>query len=110
MIKTELRDLFLNHFVQGIKPQNHFKIGIEHEKFLFNAKNQRVDYPLLEKLLKSLAENNWQEMRENNHLIGLKKDNKNITTEPGFQFELSGQTHESIHEVCAERLGLSTRD
>ena len=39
MIKTELRDLFLNHFAQGIKPQNHFKIGIEHEKFLFNEKN-----------------------------------------------------------------------
>jgi len=105
MIKTELRDLFLNHFAQGIKPQNHFKIGIEHEKFLLNAKNQRADYPLLEKLLKSLAENNWQEMRENNHLIGLKKDNKSITTEPGFQFELSGQTHESIHEVCAESSG-----
>ena len=43
MIKS--KEQIIEYFKSGIKQTNDFKIGIEHEKFLFNnINNKRVDY------------------------------------------------------------------
>ena len=51
---TKKRDL-ITYFESGCKSNNEFKIGIEHEKFLFNLKtNKRSDYETAVKLLNAL--------------------------------------------------------
>ena len=43
MINT--KEQIIKYFESGIKKNKDFKIGIEHEKFLFsNVNNKRVDY------------------------------------------------------------------
>ena len=45
----------INHFHKGIKKQENLKIGIEHEKFLFNKKlNSRATYETISKVLNYL--------------------------------------------------------
>ena len=44
----------------------------------------------------------WQEIKENENLIGLKFNGKSISLEPGNQIELSGDKLKNIHEVCVE--------
>ena len=40
------KEQIVNYFKSGIRENKDFKIGIEHEKFLFDEKtNKRVDYP-----------------------------------------------------------------
>ncbi len=42
MINT--KEKIIEYFRSGIKDEKNFKIGIEHEKFLFNGKNnKRID-------------------------------------------------------------------
>ena len=39
------KEKIIEYFKSGIKEDKDFKIGIEHEKFLFNTKdNKRIDY------------------------------------------------------------------
>ena len=80
-----------------------FKIGIEHEKFLFDEKtNKRVDYPTVLKMFSLLREFGWKPIMEKENIIGLQKKGKSITLEPGNQIELSGDKLNNIHEACAE--------
>ena len=42
---TITKERIIKYFQSGIKDKKHFKIGIEHEKFLFDGKNnKRIDY------------------------------------------------------------------
>ena len=93
----------IEYFKSGIKKTDQFKIGIEHEKFLFSSDtNTRVDYQTILKMFKALSEFGWKPILENKNIIGLKKGRKNITLEPGNQIELSGDQLDNIHEACAE--------
>ena len=93
----------IEYFKSGIKKTDQFKIGIEHEKFLFSSDtNTRVDYQTILKMFKALGEFGWKPILENKNIIGLKKGRKNITLEPGNQIELSGDQLDNIHEACAE--------
>ena len=93
----------VNYFKSGIKDYNEFKIGIEHEKFIFNkATNKRVDYNTILKMFEALYEFGWKPLFENKNIVGLKKKGKNITLEPGNQIELSGEKLNNIHEACSE--------
>tara|TARA_B100000963_G_scaffold349526_1_gene358685 strand:+ start:4916 stop:6211 length:1296 start_codon:yes stop_codon:yes gene_type:complete len=97
------KEKVINYFQSGIKDSRDFKIGIEHEKFLFNNNNnKRVDYKKIEKMFKALLEFGWNPIFERKNIIGLNKGNKNITLEPGNQIELSGEQLNNIHEACAE--------
>ena len=94
---------FIEYFTKGIKQQNHIKIGVEQEKFLFDGKNKnRIDYKKLKLVFENLQKYKWTPVLENENIIGLKRGNQQITTEPGLQCELSGEPLESIHEVCSE--------
>jgi len=97
------KEQIINYFNSGIRETKDFKIGIEHEKFLFDQnKNKRVDYPTILKMFKGLYEFGWKPILENKNIIGLKKSGKSITLEPGNQIELSGDQLNNIHEACSE--------
>jgi glutamate--cysteine ligase len=97
------KEQIIDYFKSGIKISNHFKIGIEHEKFLFDLNtNKRVNYQTILKMFKGLYEFGWKPIFENENIIGLKKSGKSITLEPGNQIELSGDQLNNIHEACSE--------
>jgi len=89
MINT--KELIIDYFKSGIKNIKNFKIGIEHEKFLFNNQdNKRIDYYKIKEMFSALLEFGWKPILEKGNIIGLNKGGKNITLEPGNQIELSG--------------------
>ena len=97
------KEHIIKYFKSGIKHIKDFKIGIEHEKFLFDEKtNKRVDYPTVLKMFSLLREFGWKPIMEKENIIGLQKKGKSITLEPGNQIELSGDKLKNIHEACAE--------
>ncbi len=99
MNKTNL----IQYFIEGIKKNNQLRIGVEHEKFLFNKEDlKRIDFNQIQKVFEILKNNGWKPELEKNKVIGLKRDNQKITTEPGFQYELSGAPFKNIHSVCSE--------
>ena len=101
MIKT--KEQIIEYFKSGIKDKKNFKIGIEHEKFLFNSENnKRVNYSKIKEMFSALIEFGWNPIFEDDNIIGLNKGGKNITLEPGNQIELSGDKLNNIHEACAE--------
>jgi len=97
------KEQIIEYFKSGIKQTKDFKIGIEHEKFLFNnINNKRVDYLKIKEMFTALLEFGWNPILEKKNIIGLNKGGKNITIEPGNQIELSGDKLNHIHEACAE--------
>jgi len=101
MINTKTK--IIQYFETGIKDKKNFKIGIEHEKFLFNNQNnKRIDYLKIKEMFSVLQEFGWKPILEKENIIGLNKGGKNITLEPGNQIELSGDKLNHIHEACAE--------
>ena len=101
MINT--KDKIIEYFNSGIKDTKKLKIGIEHEKFLFNnLNNKRIDYKKIKEMFSALLEFGWNPILEKENIVGLNKGGKNITLEPGNQIELSGDKLNHIHEACAE--------
>ena len=94
---------FIEYFTKGIKGQNQLKIGVEHERFLFEGQSKkRISYQTLKILFENLRSNGWEALYEKKNIVGMKRDNQQITTEPGLQCELSGAPLENIHQVCSE--------
>ena len=51
---------FIEYFLKGIKKPNQLKIGVEHERFLFEGQNKkRISYPTLKKLFENLKSDGW---------------------------------------------------
>jgi len=49
---------FIEYFSKGIKNQNNLKIGVEHERFLFEGENKkRISYETLKKLFENFCSN-----------------------------------------------------
>ena len=93
-------------FEAGCKPKNLFRIGTEHEKFVYKLSSLKpVSYNEpsgIKNILKSLVRFGWVEVSEGGNIIALRKDNQSITLEPGGQLELSGAPLENIHQTCSE--------
>ena len=53
-------------------------------------------------MFNELSEFGWKPIMEKQNIIGLQKEGKNITLEPGNQIELSGDKLNNIHEACSE--------
>ena len=97
------KEQIIEYFKSGIKKTQDFKIGVEHEKFLFNNhNNKRIDYSKVKEMFSTLLEFGWNPILEKENIIGLNKGGKNITLEPGNQIELSGDKLNHVHEACAE--------
>ena len=93
---------------KGNKPVENWRIGTEHEKFAYDAKDySRLSYdgsPGIKLLLEGLAKYDcWKPVFEGDNVIAL-SDNTgaSVSLEPGGQLELSGAPLKTIHETCAE--------
>lgn len=103
----ESKAQLVDFLASGSKPREDWRIGTEHEKFVFCRTNLKpVPYEgdngiraILEKLAE---ETGWAIIRENDLPIGLKGDGASVSLEPGGQFELSGAPLGTIHQTCDE--------
>jgi len=100
MITT--KENIIQYFQKGIKNKDNLKIGVEHEKFIFNKSRKRVDYQTICKIFDLFKDSGWRPIYEGNNIIALKKNDCQITLEPGNQIELSGARLNNIHDVCKE--------
>jgi glutamate--cysteine ligase len=103
------RDELVAWFAAGCKPKSEFRVGTEHEKFVFTVNGHRpVPYggprgirALLDGMQHLLG---WEPIMEGENIIGLADVTGGgaISLEPGGQFELSGAPLVTVHEVGAE--------
>src|SRR5215207_6824739 len=102
----ESRDDLLAVFSGGEKPRPAWRIGTEHEKFVYRVADHRApsyDEPGgIRDLLGALTEYGWRPVIENGNVIALAGDDGTISLEPAGQFELSGAAVETLHQTCAE--------
>jgi glutamate--cysteine ligase len=103
---ADKRQLVLFHEA-GNKPPADWRVGTEHEKFVFRrADLKRVPYDGpdgIRALLQGMMRFGWKPVVEHGNLIALSNDSRcSITLEPGGQFELSGAPLETIHQTCGE--------
>ena len=108
MSKDLTIDDFIAWLAAGETPQEDWRIGTEHEKFLFSQSDyRRPAYEgkggvgqLLEGVAKKL---DGTAMLEGENIIGIKGDDwGSITLEPGGQLELSGAALTTLHDTCRE--------
>jgi glutamate--cysteine ligase len=102
------------HMASGCKPESEFRVGSEHEKFVFHiGTHEPVEYGTdaqgrggIQALLQGLMRFGWTGVYEDNvhghNLIALQRGGASISLEPGGQFELSGAPLETVHGVCEE--------
>ena len=95
---------------KGAKPAADWRIGTEHEKFLFHRDSLRpVAYDgdsgveaVLDALCKVIGDKATP-IIEKGKIIGLKDgDGGSVSLEPGGQLELSGAPLSNLHQTCAE--------
>jgi len=103
---TDKRQLVEYH-ESGNKPPSAWRVGTEHEKFVFRrADLKRVPYEGpdgIQALLTGMTRFGWKPVVEKGNVIALANDARcSITLEPGGQFELSGAPLETIHQTCDE--------
>ncbi|NUR46315.1 MAG: glutamate--cysteine ligase, partial [Sphingomonas sp.] len=102
----ESRDDLLSVFAGGEKPREQWRIGTEHEKFVYRLDDHRApswDEPGgIRDLLMGLTEFGWEPVLEDGKVIALKGADGNVSLEPAGQFELSGAPLENLHQSCAE--------
>ncbi len=106
---VESRDQLVAAIASGSKPKDKWRIGTEHEKFVFRRadfspvayEGRRGIRQLLEAMNGLLG---WKPVVDQERLIGLTDPigGGAISLEPGGQFELSGAPLETIHQTCRE--------
>ena len=94
------------YLAEGCKPPGAFRIGAEHEKFVFRTGSfEPIPYEGdagIHALMQGLKRFGWEDVREGETLIGLHRGGANVSLEPGGQFELSGAPLETIHDIHEE--------
>ena len=102
----EDRAQLIETFAKGEKPAERWRIGTEHEKFVYRTADHRApgyDEPGgIRDLLAAMTEFGWQPIEEGGKVIALGGPDGNVSLEPAGQFELSGAPLENLHETCAE--------
>src|SRR3989338_7811841 len=93
-------------FEEGEKPADQWRVGAEHEKFVFRlGSHAPVPYEGpdgIKALLNGLTRFGWKAVEEGGHVIALERGKANVSLEPGGQFELSGAPLETMHDICEE--------
>jgi glutamate--cysteine ligase len=102
----ENRSQLIELFGSGKKPRNDWRIGTEHEKFVYRQTDHRApsyDEPGgIRDLLSGLTRFGWQPVTEGDKVIALRGLDGTISLEPAGQLELSGAPLENLHQTCAE--------
>lgn len=93
-------------FARGEKPKERWRIGTEHEKFVYKIDDHRApsyDEPGgIRDLLAELEQFGWKPVYEGDKVIALTGDDGSVSLEPAGQFELSGAPLDNLHQTCAE--------
>ncbi|MET0248687.1 MAG: glutamate--cysteine ligase, partial [Sphingobium sp.] len=93
-------------FAKGEKPKDRWRIGTEHEKFVYAHSDHHA--PSYEEkggihaLLIGLTRYGWEPIYEGGKIIALSGPDGAISLEPAGQLELSGAPLENLHQTCAE--------
>src|SRR3569623_1526478 len=102
----ESRAQLIELFASGEKPAERWRIGTEHEKFVYRTADHRApswDEPGgIRDLLYGLTEFGWKPVEENGKIIALTGADGSVSLEPAGQFDLSGAPLENLHLPCAE--------
>src|SRR5436853_1964420 len=109
MTPMQSRDELVGWLAAGVKPPSEFRVGTEHEKFVFTVEGHRpVPYDG-RRSIRSLLEGmqhllGWEPIMEEGNIIGLfdVTGGGAISLEPGGQFELSGAPVETVHQTQSE--------
>src|SRR5689334_15010233 len=96
MTPIETRDELVAWLEEGCKPKAQFRVGTEHEKFVFTIEGHQPAPYAGERGIRSLLEGmhvllGWEPIIERENIIGLFDIARGgaISLEPGGQFELS---------------------
>ena len=93
-------------FEAGEKQPADWRIGTEHEKFVFRTEDRRAptydETGGIRDLLAAFTRFGWEPVVENGNVIALAGVDGGISLEPAGQFELSGAPLENLHQTCAE--------
>jgi glutamate--cysteine ligase len=105
------RNDLVNWIAAGSKPAPDWRIGTEHEKFVFHTdtltpvpyEGPRGIRALMQALIDRFG---WEPIMEGENIIALKRPkgqgSETISLEPGGQFELSGAPVATLHQTCEE--------
>ncbi len=102
----ENRADLISVFAKGEKPAERWRIGTEHEKFVYRTTDHRApsyDEPGgIRDLLMALTRFGWEPVMEGDNVIALAGSDGTVSLEPAGQLELSGAAVENLHQTCAE--------
>src|SRR5687767_7486384 len=93
-------------FSGGEKPPENWRIGTEHEKFVYRTGDHGApsyeEQGGIHTLLIGLTKFGWEPVEEGGNVIALSGADGNVSLEPAGQLELSGAALRHLHETCAE--------
>ncbi|MCI4590902.1 glutamate--cysteine ligase [Sphingobium sp. BYY-5] len=102
----ESRDQLIAAFSKGEKPKERWRIGTEHEKFVYSRKDHHApsyeEMGGIHTLLIGLTRYGWSPVFEGENIIALSGSDGTISLEPAGQLELSGAPLDNLHQTCAE--------
>lgn len=102
----ESRDQLIASFAKGEKSSDRWRIGTEHEKFVYRTGDHGApswgEAGGIRALLIELQQHGWQPVEEGGNLIALTGADGSVSLEPAGQFELSGAPLDNLHQTCAE--------
>lgn len=106
-VRVESKYQLVEYLEGGAKAPEDWRIGTEHEKFVFRLGDHRsLPYdgdPGIAQILNGLRTRFlWKPVTEHGKIIALYSDNGSITLEPGGQLELSGAALKNLHDTCDE--------
>lgn len=91
---------------KGEKPAERWRIGTEHEKFVYRTADRRApsytEQGGIRDLLMAMTEFGWEPVLEGGNVIAMSGPDGAISLEPAGQLELSGAPLENLHQTCAE--------
>jgi glutamate--cysteine ligase len=93
-------------FERGERPKAEWKIGTEHEKFVFRLADHGqpswAEAGGIRDLLTAFGRFGWEPVLEDGKIIAATGADGSLSLEPAGQFELSGAMLENLHQTCAE--------
>ena len=106
----EHRDQLIASFAKGEKPKDRWRIGTEHEKFVYAVSDHHAPSYAepggIRDLLTGLERFGWEPVIENGpdgpNVIAMSGADGSLSLEPAGQFELSGAPLDNLHQTCAE--------
>lgn len=105
-------DDLVAYFAAGAKPASQWRIGIEQEKIAVTVDGRPVPFlgeGGIEQLLGKIEALGMEGVREDGHLLALRRPGETVTVEPGGQFEFSGpalKTAAACRDSLIQHLGV----